>query len=108
MLQECPESPYFARDDFSTEEDEARNLVLAFFERARFGSHTPLREATPSCEVSFLSSRSKSEEPIKSLNEDGEPQLLAQEQQFADAAPASNDSRIEQELQIEEEVKQLP
>ena len=55
LLQQCPESPYFAKDDFQTSEQQARNLVLAFVERARFGSEGPLREATPSNEESLFS-----------------------------------------------------
>ena len=50
FLQECPESPYFARDDWQTDEPGARSLVLAFVEKAKFGSYEPLHEATPSIE----------------------------------------------------------
>ena len=59
LLQECPESPYFARDDYETTEEQARNIVLACIERARFGSEGPLREATPSNEESFPSNSSE-------------------------------------------------
>ena len=52
VLQECPESPYFARDDYSTEEAEARKLVLEFVERAKFGCFSPLLEASSSKEGS--------------------------------------------------------
>ena len=45
VLQECPESPYFARDDFQTSENFARRLVLAFVERTNFDSQGPLDEA---------------------------------------------------------------
>ena len=37
-LQQCPESPLFARDDYETTEAAARKLVLRFVERARYGS----------------------------------------------------------------------
>ena len=37
-LQECPESPLFARDDYETTEAAARKLVIRFVERARYGS----------------------------------------------------------------------
>ena len=47
-LQECPESPYFFKDNFETNEAQARRLVLAFVERARFGGHFPVRESTKS------------------------------------------------------------
>ena len=50
LIQECPESPYFVRDDFETSEESARKLVLEFVERARFGSHAPLAEASQSQE----------------------------------------------------------
>ena len=52
VLQECPESPYFARDDYETEEEEARKLVLEFVERAKFGNFHPLLEANSSKEGS--------------------------------------------------------
>ena len=51
-LQQCPESPYFARDDFNTTEAEARKLVLAFVERRSFSGHEPHLEANPSSEYS--------------------------------------------------------
>ena len=58
LLQECPESPYFATDDFETSEESARKLVLEFIERARFGSHAPLHEASQSQEKQSLASMS--------------------------------------------------
>ena len=39
VLQECPESPYFGRDDYNLTEDKARKLVLAFVERTNFNCH---------------------------------------------------------------------
>ena len=56
LLQECPESPYFATDDFETTEKSARQLVLEFVERARFGHHAPLVEASQSQEKQSLAS----------------------------------------------------
>lgn len=58
LLQECPESPYFATDDFETSEESARKLVLEFVERARFGYHAPLVEASQSQEKQSLASMS--------------------------------------------------
>ena len=55
VLQECPESPYFNRDDFSTGEAPARNLVLAFVEMVHFGNLEPLPESSPSEEYSAAS-----------------------------------------------------
>lgn len=59
LLQECPESFYFARSDYETSEEQARNFVLACIERARFGSEGPLKEATPSKEESLPSNSSE-------------------------------------------------
>ena len=56
VLQECPESPYFARDDFQTTEDFARKLVVAFVDRTNFNSQGPLLEA----DSVYESSNSKS------------------------------------------------
>ena len=65
VLQECPESPYFARDDFQTTENFARKLVLAFVERTNFDSHGPHIEAESAYESSYnksLASISQSRE----------------------------------------------
>ena len=56
-LLECPESPYFARGGWKTNEESARNLVLAFVERASYGSYSPLEEATPSVENKSCSNK---------------------------------------------------
>ena len=70
LLQECPESPYFARDDFETTFELARNLVLEFVERSRFGSRQPLPEASQSNEQSSLASASIANHRMKaSLSE---------------------------------------
>ena len=50
VLQECPESPYFALDDFSTSEKEARSLVIAFVEHSSFNGHLPHLEANSDSE----------------------------------------------------------
>lgn len=59
VLQECPESPYFARDDFETSELEARKLVLSLVERSNFSGHDPHLEANSSSESSSQASKSK-------------------------------------------------
>ena len=48
VLQECPESPYFARDDFETNCALARKIVLAFVDRSNFDCHEPHLEANSS------------------------------------------------------------
>ena len=50
VLQECPESPFFAKDDFNLTEIEARRLVLDFVERTNFNCHMPHIEASLSKE----------------------------------------------------------
>ena len=55
VLQECPESPYFTWDKFETKENQARQIVLAFIERARYGRYLPLEEAESFEEVSHVS-----------------------------------------------------
>ena len=52
VLQECPESPYFGRDDYNLTEEKARQLVLAFVERANFNSHAAHVEVDSSNENS--------------------------------------------------------
>lgn len=60
VLQECPESPYFLRDDFETSYAFARKLVLAFVDRSNFDSHEPHHEADSSEESSQSPSESQS------------------------------------------------
>ena len=55
LIQECPESPYFARDDWSTREDEAREIVVQFLDRSMFGNQAPHVEVSPSLEQSIPS-----------------------------------------------------
>ena len=56
VLQECPESPLFARDDFETSEKSARNLVVKFVEQANFDGHDPHLEVNSSEEQSMAQS----------------------------------------------------
>ena len=44
VLQECPESPYFAKDDWRTTKQQARKLVLDFVGRVSFGSEGPAQK----------------------------------------------------------------
>ena len=71
VLQECPESPYFNRDDFSTGETQARNLVLAFVERVHFGNLEPLPESSPSEEYSAAS--------VMSVEKDMQVQIVVEQ-----------------------------
>ena len=52
LLQECPESPYFAKDDFETTKEGAKRLVLGIIEGANAGALVPLPEASQSKEKS--------------------------------------------------------
>ena len=60
VLQECPESPYFATDEFETTKAQAKSLVLEMIDRAKFGDLQPLPEASQSQEKSSLSNHSVS------------------------------------------------
>ena len=57
---ECPESPFFATDNWLTGEDEARSLVLGLIEKSMFGVQAPHLEVSPSQEDSRNSRYSKS------------------------------------------------
>ena len=81
LLQQCPESPYFARDDFETSEESARKLVLEFVERARFGYHEPLAEASQSQEKQSLASFSVKNE---SANDSVEQRMIISLQKSLD------------------------
>ena len=52
LIQECPESPYFTRDDWFTREDEAREIVVKFLEKSMFGNQGPHVEVSASLEHS--------------------------------------------------------
>ena len=98
LLQECPESPYFGRDDLQTSEDEARDIVLRLVERSMFGNQEPHLEVSASKEQSNASCS-----------------LERREFEAIQRASGSNDEAednqiqaqlIQNGLQIEEEIKQ--
>lgn len=54
VLNDCPESPFFASQRLRSSEAEARDLVLRFVERAKFGDLLPHIEASPEEEQSYV------------------------------------------------------
>ena len=86
VLQECPESPYFARDDWRTNEEEARKLVLGFVEQSSFGSQGPLIEANPSKESSNKSDSKESKELSSNKSDEPRGGRIIQELQSLDDA----------------------
>ena len=79
VLQQCPESPYFARDDFETTEAKARELIISLVERYNFSSHDSHKEANSSSESSSEASQSEGSlerlELLRSQSSQGSDQL---------------------------------
>ena len=105
VLQECPESPFFARDDYNLNENEARRQVLAFVERSNFDSHQPHEEVSP------LKEKSQSLSVQNDLQQDGEENdshVSVKIRELDDNADIEKPPEIDQVLQIEEEIKESP